>query len=104
MSITTNPNLESRGASLIYQQGLPNNEFMEGNLKDERRLHRRAAKELREFNQPMVDASERTKMEVKKTLNDRDEQIRQSLKTCRNISAEEALHVPYAHYRYAPKS
>ena len=60
--------------------------------KDETKLHRIEAKELREFNQ---------EMELKETLNDRDAKIIESLQNCKNISAEEALHVPYAHYKLA---
>ena len=50
---------------------------------------------------PIVDAKEHTQMELKETLNDRDTKIIESLRNCKNISAEEALHVPYAHYKLA---
>ena len=98
--MTTNPDLELRGVSLIDNPSVPVN-YNEDKKKDERKLHRREAKELREFNQPMVDASEHTKMELKDTLNDRDAKIIESLRNCKNITPEEAIHVPYANYRYA---
>jgi len=98
--MTTNPNLESIGVSLIDNPTLPT-DYNAGKVKDERRLHRIEAKTLREFNQPMIDATEHTKMELKDTLNNRDNEILKSLRNCKNISPEDALHVPYAHYRYA---
>jgi hypothetical protein len=98
--MTTNPNLESIGVSLIDNPTRPT-DYNAGRVKDERRLHRIEAKELREFNQPMVDATENTKMELKDTLNNRDAEIIKALRNCKNISPEEARHVPYVDYRYA---
>ena len=94
MSIT-NPNLETIGASLIDQQELPNNEFMEGNLKDERRLHRREAKSLREFNQPMVEFNYHK--ELTDTLENPYDKVKNQLIKWNytTISEDEALHVPY---------
>ena len=102
----TNPGLESIGTSLIIgtsikEQPLPNNKIADGRNKDERRLHRIKAKELREFNQPMVDASEHTKIDLRQALRDRDEQILESLKNYKNITPEEAMHIPYAYYKAA---
>ena len=54
--MTTNPNLESIGVSLIDEQLAPTESKHDLDLKrDEAKLHRREAKELREFNQPMVE-------------------------------------------------
>lgn len=100
--MTTNPNLESIGVSLIGNQWAPAESKYDLDIKrDEAKSNRIKTKELRLFNQPMVDATENTQMELKYALNKRDAEILKALKNCKNISPEEALHVPYAHYRYA---
>lgn len=102
MQMSTYEQRELAGVSPVSEQSLPT--VSKHTLDDERdgaKLQRIEAKELREFNQPMVDASEHTKMELKETLNNRDAKIIESLRHCKKITPQEAMHIPYAHYRYA---
>ena len=54
--MSTNEQRELAGVSLINQPMLPSeSKHTLNDRKDEAKLHRREAKELREFNQPMVE-------------------------------------------------
>lgn len=100
--MTTYEQRELAGVSPITVPMLPSeSKHTLDDRRDEARLHRIEAKELRLFNQPMVNANEHTIIQLKETLNDRDTKIVESLKNCKNIPAEEALHVPYVHYQLA---
>lgn len=94
--MTTNPDLEFRGVSLIYNPTSPT-DYNEGKKKDERRLHRIEAKELREFNQPMVEFNYHK--ELTDTLWNPRNNIMKQLNEWNysTISEDEALHTPYKH-------
>ena len=54
--MTTNEQRELAGVSLVSEPALPTeSKHTLDDRKDEARLHRIEAKELREFNQPMVE-------------------------------------------------
>ena len=100
---------ELAGVSPISEPALPTESKHDSDIKRDRaKLQRKEAWKLREFNrpmkefnQPMVDAKEHTQMELQETLKNRDAKIMESLRNCKNITPEEAMNVPYAHYRYA---
>lgn len=90
------------GVSPISEPALPNESKHSLDIKkDEARLHRIENKELREFNNDMVPFNKNK--ELSDALwNPRDIMLEQIKKwQFRNISPEEALNTPYAHYKYA---
>ncbi len=100
--MTTYEQRELAGVSPISEPALPTeSKYDSDDRRDGAKSDRIATKELRVFNQPMIDATESKKIELKKALNDRDTAVLQALQNCKNISAEEAIHAPYAHYRQA---
>ena len=87
---------ELAGVSPISEPTLPTeSKYDSDDRKDEAKLHRREAKELREFNQPMVEFNYHK--ELTDTLwNPRDNIMKQLNEWNYNtISEDEALHVPY---------
>lgn len=89
---------ELAGVSPVAEQSLPTeSKFDSDNKKDEARLHRVEAKELREFNQPMVEFNYHK--ELTDTLWNPWDKIRDQLKewNYKTISEDEALHTPYKH-------
>ena len=96
--MTTNEPRELAGVSPISEPALPTESKHDSDKKrDEARLHRVEAKELREFNQPMVEYNYHK--ELTDTLwNPRDNIMKQINEwNYRTISEDEALHTPYRH-------
>ena len=61
--MTTYEQRELAGVSPVAEQSLPTeSKYDSDNRKDEARLHRQEAKELREFNQPMVEYNYRKEL------------------------------------------
>ena len=89
---------ELAGVSPIAQPMLPTeSKHTLDDKKDEARLHRIEAKELREFNQPMVEYNYHK--ELTDVLWNPIDNIRDQLRdwNYKIITDEEALHVPYKH-------
>ena len=89
---------ELAGVSPIAQPMLPTeSKHTLDDRKDEARLHRIEAKELREFNQPMVEYNYHK--ELTDVLWNPIDNIRDQLRdwNYKIITDEEALHVPYKH-------
>ena len=89
---------ELAGVSPIAQTMLPTeSKHTLDDRKDEARLHRIEAKELREFNQPMVEYNYHK--ELTDVLWNPIDNIRDQLRdwNYKIITDEEALHVPYEH-------
>ena len=89
---------ELAGVSPIAQLILPTeSKHTLDDRKDEARLHRIEAKELREFNQPMVEYNYHK--ELTDVLWNPIDNIRDQLRdwNYKIITDEEALHVPYKH-------
>lgn len=89
---------ELAGVSPIAQPILPTeSKHTLDDRKDEARLHRIEAKELREFNQPMVEYNYHK--ELTDVLWNPIDNIRDQLRdwNYKIITDEEALHVPYKH-------
>ena len=88
---------ELAGVSPISEPALPTDPDL-GNKKDEARLHRREAKELRLFNNEMVPYNKNK--DLADTLWNPYDKVKNQLKewNYRTISKEEANHIPY---RYA---
>ncbi len=89
---------ELAGVSPIAQPILPTeSKHTLDDKKDEARLHRIEAKELREFNQPMVEYNYHK--ELTDVLWNPIDNIRDQLRdwNYKIITDEEALHVPYKH-------
>jgi len=63
--------------------------------RDEARLHRIEAKELREFNQPIVEPNKNTQLSLRRS------KIINFLRNFKKVTVDEALHIPYSYYRYA---
>ena len=87
---------EFAGVSPVAQQALPSeSKHTLDDRRDEARLHRIEAKELREFNQPMVEYNYHK--ELTDTLwNPRDKIMKQIYEwNYKAISEDEALHTPY---------
>ena len=96
--MTTNEQRELAGVSPIAEQSLPTeSKYDLDNKRDEARLHRVEAKELREFNQPMVKYNYHKKLA--ETLWNPYDKVKNQLKewNYRTISEDEALHTPYRH-------
>ena len=89
---------EFAGVSPVSQQALPTeSKHTLDDRRDEARLHRIEAKELREFNQPMVEYNYHK--ELTDVLWNPIDNIRDQLRdwNYKIITDEEALHVPYKH-------
>ena len=94
--MSTNEQRELAGVSLVSEPALPTESKYDSDSKrDEAKLHRIEAKELREFNQPMVEYNYHK--ELTDTLwNPRDKIMKQINEwNYRTISEDEALHTPY---------
>ena len=94
--MTTYEQRELAGVSPINQPALPTeSKHTLDDRRDEARLHRIEAKELREFNQPMVEYNYHK--ELTDTLwNPRDNIMKQLNEwDYSTISEQKALHVPY---------
>ncbi len=94
--MTTYEQRELAGVSLVTQQDLPTeSKHTLDDRRDEARLHRIEAKELREFNQPMVEFNYHK--ELTDALENPYEKAKNQLKewNYRTISEDEALHTPY---------
>lgn len=94
--MSTNEQRELAGVSLINQPMLPSeSKHTLNDRKDEARLHRIEAKELREFNQPMVEFNYHK--ELTDTLENPYDKVKNQLKEWNytTISESEALNVPY---------
>ena len=90
---------ELAGVSPINEPALPTeSKYVLDDKKDEARLHRIEAKELREFNQPMVEYNYHK--ELTDVLWNPYKKVKNQLKewNYRIITEDEALHTPY---RYA---
>lgn len=96
--MSTNEQRELAGVSLINQPMLPSeSKHTLNDRKDEAKLHRREAKELREFNQPMVEFNYHKEL-TDVLWNPRDNIMKQLNEwNYKIISEDEALHVPYKH-------
>ncbi len=89
---------ELAGVSPISEPTLPTeSKYDSDEKKDEAKLHRIEAKELREFNQPMVEYNYHK--ELADTLENPDKKFKESLKKWdyKIITEEEANHIPYRH-------
>ena len=87
---------ELAGVSLINQPMLPSeSKHTLNDRKDEAKLQRIEAKELREFNQPMVEFNYHK--ELTDTLENPYDKVKNQLIKWNytTISEDEALHVPY---------
>ena len=96
--MSTNEQRELAGVSLVSEPALPTESKYDSDSKrDEAKLHRIEAKELREFNQPMVEYSYHK--ELTDALWNPYEQVKNQLKewNYRTITEDEALHTPYRH-------
>ena len=96
--MTTYEQRELAGVSPVSQQALPTeSKHTLDDRRDEARLHRIEAKELREFNQPMVEYNYHK--ELTDVLWNPIDNIRDQLRdwNYKIITDEEALHVPYKH-------
>ncbi len=93
---------ELTGVSPINQPVLPSESKHSLDLRrDSARLHRVEAKELREFNNDMAPFNKNKEL-TDALWNPRDIMLEQIKKwQFTNISPEEALHTPYAHFKYA---
>ena len=94
--MSTNEQRELAGVSLINQPMLPSeSKHTLDDRRDEARLHRIEARQLREFNQPMVEFNYHK--ELTDTLWNPWDKIRDQLKewNYKTISEDEALHTPY---------
>lgn len=94
--MSTNEPRELAGVSPIIEPALPTESKHNLDLKrDEARLHRIEAKELREFNQPMVEFNYHK--DLTEALWNPYEKIKNQLKewNYRTITEQEALHTPY---------
>ena len=94
--MSTNEQRELAGVSLINQPMLPSeSKHTLDDRRDEARLDRIEAKQLREFNQPMVEFNYHK--ELTDTLENPYDKVKNQLKEWNytTISENEALHVPY---------
>ena len=94
--MTTYEQREFAGVSPVAQQALPTeSKHTLDDRRDEARLHRREAKELREFNQPMIEYNYHK--ELTDVLWNPIDNIRDQLRdwNYKIITSEEALHTPY---------
>jgi len=94
--MTTYEQRELAGVSPVTQQALPTeSKHTLDDRRDEARLHRIEAKELREFNQPMVEYNYHK--ELTDALENPYDKVKNQLKKWdyRTISEDEALHTPY---------
>lgn len=97
----TTPDLELRSKSLIcdYTPYGNTNKHEEKIIKDNERLQRVDAKWLREFNQTMVEATKNTRIKVFDALDNKKANV--LLGAFTNISAEDAMHIPFNDCRIA---
>ena len=96
--MTTYEQRELAGVSPVSQQALPTeSKHTLDDRRDEARLHRIEAKELREFNQPMVEYNYHK--ELTDALENPYDKVKNQLEKWdyRTISEDEALHTPYRH-------
>ena len=93
--MTTNEQREFAGVSPVDPQALPRvPKQVLDDRRDEAKLHRIEAKELREFNQPMVEYNYHK--ELTDTLWNPRDKIMEELKwDPRSIPEDEYLHIPH---------
>ena len=94
--MTTYEQRELAGVSPVSQQALPTeSKHTLDDRRDEARLHRIEAKELRKFNQPMVEYNYHK--ELTDALENPYDKVKNQLEKWdyRTISEDEALHTPY---------
>lgn len=94
--MTTYEQRELAGVSLVSEPDLPTESKHDSDdRRDEARLHRIEAKELREFNQPMVEYNYHKEL-TDVLWNPRDKIMQQLNQwNYKIITSEEALHTPY---------
>lgn len=94
--MSTNEPRELAGVSPIIEPALPTESKHDLDLKrDEARLHRIEAKELREFNQPMVEFNYHK--ELADTLWNPRDIVKQQLKEWNYTTEDKAPYGPYRH-------
>ncbi len=96
--MTTYEQRELAGVSPVDQQALPTeSKHTLDDRRDEARLHRIEAKELREFNQPMVEFNYHK--DLTDALENPYDKVKNQLKewNYRTITEDEALNTPYRH-------
>jgi hypothetical protein len=94
--MTTLEQRELAGVSPVAQPALPTeSKHTLDDRRDEARLHRIEAKELREFNQPMVEYNYHK--QLTDALENPYDKIKNQLKegNYKTITEQEALHTPY---------
>ena len=96
--MTTNEPRELAGVSLVSEPALPTESKYDSDKKrDEARLHRVEAKELRLLDNPMVEYNYHKEL-TDVLWNPRDNIMKQLNEwNYKIISEDEALHVPYKH-------
>ncbi len=92
----TNEQRELAGVAPITQPMLVSeSKHISDGRKDEAKLHRIEAKELREFNQPIIESNKNTQLSLRRS------KIINFLRKFKKVTVDEALHTPYSYYRYA---